>query len=320
MKVSLFTLAATAALISSATATVTIDWVTVGNPGNAADTTGYGAVGYEYQIGKYEVTNAQYSEFLNAKASTDHYLANFAPWHTDTYSLYNPNNFAITRSGSSGSYTYSVTAGWANRPVTHVSWYDAARFCNWISNGQGNGDTETGSYALNGASDGIITVNGAAKVYIPNEDEWYKAAYYNGTTGTYSLYANGQDTITAADANIFSGLNWQLTDVGSYSSNQNGTFDQNGNVSEWNDAIISQYDELPNGVIFQSDELLFFEFYRGIRGGNCMDFSLTQRDYHHPFSEQDYHGFRVASIAAIPEPGTAFLGALSLIGLLRRKR
>ena len=59
---SLFTLAATAALITSASASITMDWVNVGNPGNAADpATGslYGAVAYAYQIGKYEVTNAQ---------------------------------------------------------------------------------------------------------------------------------------------------------------------------------------------------------------------------------------------------------------------
>ena len=83
-------------LLSQATASVTIDWVTVGNAGNAADpTTGYGAVGYIYPIGKYEVTNAQYGAFLNAKASTD------------SYGLYNPNmgSYGINRSGSSGSFT-----------------------------------------------------------------------------------------------------------------------------------------------------------------------------------------------------------------------
>ena len=47
---------------------VTIDWVTVGNPGNANDTigAGYGAVASSYQIGKYDVTICQYTEFLNA--------------------------------------------------------------------------------------------------------------------------------------------------------------------------------------------------------------------------------------------------------------
>jgi formylglycine-generating enzyme len=50
-------------------AVVNIDWVDVGHAGNAADpATGslYGAVAYAYKIGQYEVTNAQYTEFLNA--------------------------------------------------------------------------------------------------------------------------------------------------------------------------------------------------------------------------------------------------------------
>ena len=51
--------------------------VTVGNPGNAADTNGYGAVDYSFDIGKYEVTAGQYTEFLTAVAS-----------NTDPYGLY----------------------------------------------------------------------------------------------------------------------------------------------------------------------------------------------------------------------------------------
>ena len=58
---------------------VTIETVTVGDAGNAADTiTGYGAVADVFAIGKYEVTIGQYTSFLNAAAATD------------TYSLYNP--------------------------------------------------------------------------------------------------------------------------------------------------------------------------------------------------------------------------------------
>ncbi len=84
---------------------------------------------YAYNIGKYEVTNAQYAEFLNAKAQTD------------TYSLYNASmaSCGITRSGSAGSYNYGVTGGLGNRPVVYVSWFDAARFTNWLGNGQGSG-------------------------------------------------------------------------------------------------------------------------------------------------------------------------------------
>ena len=49
---------------------VTIDWVTVGDPGNTADTTGdpnpAGAVADSFQIMKYEFTNQQYTDFLNS--------------------------------------------------------------------------------------------------------------------------------------------------------------------------------------------------------------------------------------------------------------
>ncbi len=88
---------------------VTIDWVTVGDPGNACDTQPqgcFGAVGYEYQISKYEVTHGQYADFLNAVAAADpHDLYNTAMGTVGGGSFY-----GITRSGSSGSYTYSANA------------------------------------------------------------------------------------------------------------------------------------------------------------------------------------------------------------------
>ena len=109
---------------------ITIDTVPVGNEGNSNDgSTGYGGVAYKYDIGKYEVTVGQYTAFLNAVAKTD------------TYSLYNLsmatnlNIAGIARSGASGSYSYSVI-GSANKPITYVSWGDAARFANWLHNGQ----------------------------------------------------------------------------------------------------------------------------------------------------------------------------------------
>jgi hypothetical protein len=151
-----------------------LDFVTVGNPGNANDThgDGYGAVDYAYAIGKYEVTAGQYTAFLNGVAATD------------TYGLYNTNMWSsgygckIERSGTSGSYTYSVAADRANRPVNYVSFWDAARFVNWLHNDQGNGDTESGAY-VNVGKQSTFTRSADAKYWIPTENEWYKAAYYD---------------------------------------------------------------------------------------------------------------------------------------------
>jgi hypothetical protein len=135
--------------------------VIIGNPGNTNDpTTGFGEVSYIYQMGKYPVTIAQYTAFLNAVAKTD------------TYLLYNPNmatdlNIAgIEQKGLSGHYTYSVMSNndiSANRPITYISWFNAARFANWMSNGQPVGfevdsTTEDGAYALHGATSGTTLV------------------------------------------------------------------------------------------------------------------------------------------------------------------
>ena len=167
-----------------------LETVTVGDPGNTGELSGLGAggygpdricgsVGYHYNIGKYEVTAKQYCDFLNAKA------------RADTYGLYNSsvdagvNSYGcgIKRSGDSGNYTYSVADDWANRPLNWVSYWDACRFANWLGNGQGNGDTETGAYTLNGYNDddgSWIQRNAGATWAVTSEDEWYKAAYYKG--------------------------------------------------------------------------------------------------------------------------------------------
>jgi hypothetical protein len=99
-----------------------LEFVTVGNPGNIGELSGVnaggsgpdrtcGAVAYAYQIGKFEVTCAQYCEFLNAVGVTD------------TYGLYVR---IFQRNGTPGNYTYSVPNESLNRPVEWVSWGDAA--------------------------------------------------------------------------------------------------------------------------------------------------------------------------------------------------
>lgn len=168
---------------------VKLAMVTVGNPRNANDPlTGnvYGGVDHEYKIGKYEVSIRQYTNFLNAVAAKD------------PYGLYNPSMgtdvrvAGIRRIVRNGLYAYRVMIpsgtnpiggdSPGNRPITYIDWFDAARFANWMHNGQGSGSTENGAYTLNGATSGnAVAVNPGARFYIPTESEWYKAAYYSPT-------------------------------------------------------------------------------------------------------------------------------------------
>jgi len=283
-------------LVTQASAVVNMVYVPVGNAGNAADRfTGYGSVAYAYNIGKYEVTNSQYCEFLKAKA------------RTDTYSLYNANmaSYGIAQTGSAGSYSYNVTTGLENRPVVFVSWFDAARFTNWLGNGQAGGDTETGAYTLiNGQTSGIVMVNPGATVYIPSENEWYKAAYYNGGTSTYSLYPNGQDSITTAGANYGNNVG-HSTDVGSYGGapSSYGTFDQGGNVQEWNDSVSGDAGRGGRGGAW--------DLYGGLLANAWSGANFAS-------DENGDLGFRVASV---PEPTSVVLTVFaSGMLLIRRKR
>ncbi len=280
------------ALATPAFAIVTMNYVTVGDAGNAADSTGFGAVSYAYNIGKYEVTNAQYAEFLNAKGASN------------SNNIYNVNmaGYGITQSGESGSYIYGVDETLANKPVVYVSFYDAARFVNWLLNGQGSGDMETGAYTF--TETGIIA-NAGAQIYLPSEDEWYKAAYYNGDNGTYSLYPNGQNSISTLEANYGGSA---LTDVGTYAGDPSfyGTFDQGGNAWEWTDTAT------PDGQVLRG----------GASASSSFDLRSTTREaFFAPDGGVDGGaedvGFRVVSV---PEPSAMVLTVLFSVGMLTRRK
>ena len=259
-KVTFVVVAVIAALGSvRATAAPPIDYpmVTVGDPGNAPDTSGHGAVKEAFRIGTYEVTIRQYAAFLNAVAKSDPY----ALWNPRMAS--DPNVAGIAREGESGAYSYRVidNAGpSANRPIAHVSWFDAARFANWMHNGQGAGGTETGAYTLvDGQTSGIAPAkNPGARFFLPTEDQWYKAAYFKrgGRDAGYWTYATRSDEkpgnrvggepnqANYAPGGVFSVTQAveeptrnHLSDVGAFTNSRGpyGTFDQSGNVAEWND-------------------------------------------------------------------------------------
>ncbi len=288
---------------------------------------GAGAVAYEYDLGKYEVTNSQYTAFLNA----------VDPAGTDPRGLYNVQMTTDALGGINFSAAaaigskYSVKAGRANNPVVFVSFFDAARFVNWLHNGQGSANTEDGTYRLDGGTPipsnaDFVQRKITGSWCLPTRDEWYKAAYHknDGVTDHYWDYPTSSDAVPASDqppgttspnqsntanfklddgmANGFNdgyavtgspfqvpGTNY-LTDAGAYTLAQSpyGTFDQGGNVWEWNE----------NSPVLEA---------RGVAGGSWInDASLLAASASNATiaaNETNTIGFRVARVTPQTLPG-----------------
>ncbi len=289
------------------------EFVTVGDPGNTSDTNGYGAVAAAFQIMKYEVTNAQYAAFLNSVAKTN------------TYSLYHTKmgtslRGGINRNGLSGAFSYAVKPNMGNKPVNFVSWFDAARYSNWLHNGAtSSASTEFGAYTLLGATGGnAVAVNASATYFLPTENQWCKAAYYKGGSITagywdYATQSNVNPTIVTATskgdgsagntgnfANFnnradWNGLDGNVTTVGTNGrASYYGTHDMIGNVWEWNDLT---------GVSSP---------YRGIRGGGwnsiAASLSAANRQSYNPTSNINDFGFRLASLYTSTDSGDGGIG------------
>ncbi|MGA2232083.1 MAG: SUMF1/EgtB/PvdO family nonheme iron enzyme [Tepidisphaeraceae bacterium] len=305
---------------------VSVQFVTVGDPGNAPDTNGLGSVPYTFQMGECDITAGEYTEFLNAVATTD------------PYGLYDLNmnpasGFAacgIVRTGNPGTYSYSVVAGDANFPVNEVTWGDAARFCNWLANGQpatgaeNASTTEDGSYALNGALTdqqlAAVTRSSSARYVIPTQNEWYKAAFYKGgsTNAGYWLYPTQSDTppsnvLSATGDNnanfldpvlgLTDPLNG-LTPVGAFvdSPGPYGTFDMGGDVSQWDETEVNTNERVIGGAAFNVG-VSYLESDNLFASPGSTYASVT--------------GFRIAEL---PEPNSLALLAVAAAGLLRRKQ
>jgi autotransporter-associated beta strand protein len=329
-------------------AQVTFDWATVGNPGNAPDTltmtkgavpdntTGYGSVGYTYQISKYDVTNAQYVQFLNA----------VDPAASNTLRVYNTKMSDPSANPAGLAYTggidrnlaaasgarYSAKAGQENAPAIWINWTSGARFVNWLANGQGSGSTESGVYDMavftgNSFATPPARANGAT-VFLPSEDEYYKAAYYDPTksgTGGYWQYGTQSDTApssvapagTSNSANIGAGTDGQsagtlastmattgatfdsavnyLTAVGAYTAATSayGLYDVEGLVYNWTEGTRTSFgNQLPiyRGGSWRYNEGASGAAYRNVYSGAGA-------------TSYAWYGFRVAGLPSAP-PGT----------------
>ena len=259
----------------------TIDFVTVGNTGNAADTTGFGAVPYEYRMGTYEISQD-----------------------------------AIDKATASGMANVVAGAWTGNQPAADIDWYEAAAFVNFLNTSSG----KTVAYDLtfsNGSwsmalwsSEQAWTAGGTnlyrnkdAFYFLPSENEWYKAAYYNAAGTNYFLYPTASNTAptavasgTNADTAVYQFVSFSpavVNAAGGLSSY--GTMGQGGNIWEMNETAFDGSNNSPSES-------------RALRGGSYPnDATRLVSSYHQatePLDSAASIGFRVASV---PEPSTYVL-------------
>jgi len=273
-----------------------IDFATIGYAGNAANYVdygtapdlgddydapyaGYGAVAYDYRIGKYEITIDQ---FTKANAASGSVIGN----------------------GNENYWNDGIRNVGNGAPACALTWAEAARFANWLS----SGNIGIGVYQLSG--DLVTGINrsyrnGSNLAYVlPTDDEWYKAAFYKPVNdGTYSLYSNG--TTNTPVVGTSNGWNYDPTHSGTATMwetgfgalEQNGTYDMMGNAWEWTETTTTNSQWVfRGGSAYAPEEYLDSETYRPSH-----------------ISEEAIHvGFR---IAAIPEPGSLAMVALMGSGI-----
>jgi sulfatase modifying factor 1 len=303
---------------------VVIDMVAVGNAGNAPDTRynnmAVGAVDHIYQIGKYEITAGQYTEFLNAVAKAD------------PHGIYEPDMLAIgiQRTGSSPNYSYSILPYWIDQPAAYVTFWNAARFANWLHNGQpmgaeGPGTTEDGAYHDVG-DQYLFGRNPGAKYFIPTEDEWYKAAYHDkaaGLAASYFDFPTSTNAIPGKDAseltNPGNNANYCVigqpitsTTVGEFelSASPYGTFDQGGNVLEWTETNFSTSTRVARGGSFFMTD--WHSLLASTRWGDIPEVLRLAPGFL-------AYGFRIAG-TVVPEPSTIAMAVAALAALSTRRR
>jgi len=300
-----------------------MELVPVGDAGNPDDLFGFGGVAYDYEIGKYEVTNDQYIEFLNAIGASDNIGLYDPLMGTDIRG-------GISRTGSFGSYSYAARTTMGDKPVNFVSLLDCMRFVNWLQNSMPSGSidpttTENGSYDM-GAIGTIINRRATGSWYVPTIDELYKAAFYDpvsvgadsGITPDYWMMPNSSNinppnpafaTVLGDVANpgyavmnfnnsaVWNGATGNVTTVGTtgpQTASHYGAFDLGGNVAEWDDEQV-----LNSGMV-----------YSGTNGASWapgLEPSVGQFPMfsHLVDSEDETLGFRVVKLSPICKCGDA---------------
>jgi formylglycine-generating enzyme required for sulfatase activity len=310
---------------------VTIDYTPVNNAGNAANTNGWGAVSDVFKIAKYETSNTQYVDFLNKVDVSG----------TNPNGVYNAQmgsdslgGITFNAGGSSGA-KYTVKTGtspggvaYTNMPVLFTTWFSAARFTNWLQNGQqtNSSSMETGAYTLNNQTSGNIPArNAGATDFLPSRDEWYKAGFFDGNTVAYKTWptnSNAQPTNTVSNLSLANVANYGATatptlspiSVGSYinTTSPYGAFDMFGNATEYTDTA-------GTGADVGRPQMFSGSWATTVASAGSWN-ATAAGIFRSSTTATGQVGFRVA---AVPEPATialASVGIASLAGLDWMKR
>jgi hypothetical protein len=292
----LFLSTASADLFGSGDNSFNIEFVRIGDPGNPPDENPNpaGAVPYEYRIGKYEISEQM-----------------------------------IENANALGGLGITIDDRGPNFPATSVTWYEAARFVNWLNESTGHPIAykfdDIGNFQLwqpgdAGHDPNNLYRNSLAHYFLPSLNEWHKAAYYDSPNGVYYDYPTGSDAVpdgidfagdTVFDA-VFDqgGMDIhpnQVLNVGTLSPF--GTAGQGGNVAEWvetafdriNDAA-TEHRRAPGGAWVSTANVL------NATNGGIGD---------GPQFQGNFIGFRVGSI--IPEPNTLMLLVIGLLSFVARR-
>ena len=315
-----------------------IDFVTVGDLGNADSTvddialgipslhTPRGGVDYEFRIGRTEITTGQWFEFVEA------YLP-----------FYEGPSFGTPGFRSQGIILETLTREPVmvipeDRPAL-VGWQYAARFANWLHNDRANEawafetgvyDTSTWALGPNGEppADPDVSAHPDARFRLPTPDEWTKTVFYDpdrygeGEGGYWPYpYASSTPLISTdpglggqSDVGLSYGYNdpdapessvsYPYGPVGSYPDANApwGALDVSGSLSEWLDSISPS--DAAVGVVASQRFAMSFD-------SDSLELSLTGVNSASAVSGASTHGFRLVSVIPSPGGGVALvIGAL----------
>jgi hypothetical protein len=332
-----------------------IDFVTIDHPGNAAwqgDGTvgdravGRGAVDYNFRIGRFEVTTAQFVDFYNA--ALDRPANDRLPFVTPPGAW----GAIATTPNNPGGQRWTVPAGGAMIPVGGLDWRTCAMFCNWEHHDRAGGrssflsgayDVSTFGYGPNGFTDQLVRSPGA-RFWVPTWDEFLKASHYDPNRfgpgqGGWWVYSNGtNDPLTYGPPGVhvrtdrygpdpngplaMANAGWDSVDfpgydpyaipLGAYTATQTpwGLFDTAGGSSEWSETALLTNDIYPtHRAIFGSALAHGFPTNDRISflGGEAPSIGLLN------------FGFRIASDVPSPSSCTGLI-ILGMSSVLRRRR